>query len=212
MLSLSLYIYIYIHIYTNLLFTGSALFGLRFSDASWLGPVRFGSFLRPVPAGSGINRFGSVRIGSAGSVRFQVSYSFLSLVPPGPRWGARCMYCKQALHEKVCIAYSHLLGNSLLCNHSHSSRCQSYISKGIGRQGTGSFVRNSYVSTLCPVVICPYFCTSDTCAPSIAVVTITIINSYYYCYYYYYHYYYYYYIGVIINITIIIIITTSNGP
>ena len=38
---------------------------------------------------------------------------------------------------------------------------QSYISKGIWRQGIGSFVRNSYVSTLCPVVICPYLCTSE---------------------------------------------------
>ena len=25
----------------------------------------------------------------------------------------------------------------------------------------GPFVRNSYVSTLCPVVICPYLCTSE---------------------------------------------------
>ena len=40
---------------------------------------------------------------------------------------------------------------------------QSYISKGIWRQGKGSFVRNSYVSTRCPVVICPYLCTSDLC-------------------------------------------------
>ena len=39
---------------------------------------------------------------------------------------------------------------------------QSYMSKGIWRQGIGSFVRNSYVSTLCPVVICPYWCTSDS--------------------------------------------------
>ena len=38
---------------------------------------------------------------------------------------------------------------------------QSYISKGIWRQGIGSFVRDSYVSTLWPVVICPYLCTSD---------------------------------------------------
>ena len=30
-----------------------------------------------------------------------------------------------------------------------------------GRQGVGSFVRNSYVSTLCTVVICPYLCTSN---------------------------------------------------
>ena len=35
---------------------------------------------------------------------------------------------------------------------------RSYTSKGIGRQGIGSFVRKSYVSTLCPVVICPYLC------------------------------------------------------
>ena len=32
------------------------------------------------------------------------------------------------------------------------------ISKGIWRQGIASFVRNSYVSTPCPVVICPYLC------------------------------------------------------
>ena len=25
----------------------------------------------------------------------------------------------------------------------------------------GSFVRNSYVSTLCPVVLCPYLCASE---------------------------------------------------
>ena len=41
------------------------------------------------------------------------------------------------------------------------SRSKSYISKGIRRQGIGSSVRNSYVSALCPVVICPYLCTSD---------------------------------------------------
>ena len=55
------------------MFPGSTRFGLRFSDASWLGPVRFGSVPRPVPAGSRIQRFGSVR-----PVRFgSVSYSFL---------------------------------------------------------------------------------------------------------------------------------------
>ena len=43
-------------------------FGLCFSDASRLGPVRFGSFPRPVPE---LN--GSVRFGRFGSV----SYSFL---------------------------------------------------------------------------------------------------------------------------------------
>ena len=41
---------------------------------------------------------------------------------------------------------------------------QSCISKGIWRQGIGSFVRNSYVSTLCPVVICPDLCTSESAA------------------------------------------------
>ena len=40
---------------------GSMRFGLRFLNALWLGPVRFGSFPRPVPAGSRIKRFGSVR-------------------------------------------------------------------------------------------------------------------------------------------------------
>ena len=43
------------------IFPGSTRFGLRFSDVSWLGLVRFGSFPRPVPAGSRIKRFGSVR-------------------------------------------------------------------------------------------------------------------------------------------------------
>ena len=38
---------------------------------------------------------------------------------------------------------------------------QSYISKGIRRQGVGSFVMSFYVSTICPVVICPYLCTSQ---------------------------------------------------
>ena len=57
----------------KLICPGSTLFGLRFSDASWLGPVRFGSFPRPVPAGSGIKRLGSVRLCRFGSV----SYSFL---------------------------------------------------------------------------------------------------------------------------------------
>ena len=42
---------------------------------------------------------------------------------------------------------------------------QSYISKSTWRQGIGSLVRNSYVSTLCPVVICPYLCTSDVPKP-----------------------------------------------
>ena len=83
------------------------------------GSVRFGSVPRPVPAGSGIKRFGSVRFGRFGSV----SHSFLSLVPPGSRRGASCMFCKQTVREKARIAYSHLLGDSLLCDHSRSSMC-----------------------------------------------------------------------------------------
>ena len=50
-------------------FPGSTRFGLRFSDAWWLGPVRFGLFPRPVPAGSRIKRFGSVRFGSVRPIR-----------------------------------------------------------------------------------------------------------------------------------------------
>ena len=41
------------------------------------------------------------------------------------------------------------------------------IDKGIERQGTGSFVRSSYVSTLCPVVMCPSLRTSEEGAPKI---------------------------------------------
>ena len=41
---------------------------------------------------------------------------------------------------------------------------RSYIRKRIRQQGMGSFVRNSYVSRLCPVVICPYLCTSEASA------------------------------------------------
>ena len=47
---------------------------------------------------------------------------------------------------------------------SHSKQVllyQSCTRRGIGRQGVGTFLRNSYVSTLCPVVLCPYQCTSD---------------------------------------------------
>ena len=61
-------------LFGNLTFPGPR-FGLCFSDASWLGPIRFGSEPRPVPASSEIKRFGSVRFGCFGSV----SYSFLSI-------------------------------------------------------------------------------------------------------------------------------------
>ena len=49
------------------LFPDSTRFGLRFSDVSWLGPVRFGSFPRPLPAGS---RIKTVWFGSVWPVRF----------------------------------------------------------------------------------------------------------------------------------------------
>ena len=58
------------------MFPGSTLFGLRLSDASWLCPVRFGSFPNPVPAGSRFKRFGSVR-----QVRF--GFLFLPVFHPG---------------------------------------------------------------------------------------------------------------------------------
>ena len=45
----------------NEFFPGSTRFGLRFSEASLLGPVRFDSFPCPFPAGSGIKWFDSVR-------------------------------------------------------------------------------------------------------------------------------------------------------
>ena len=53
-------------------FPNSTRFVPHFSDASWLGPVRFGSVLLPVPADSRIKRVGSVRFGSAGSVGFLI--------------------------------------------------------------------------------------------------------------------------------------------
>ena len=43
--------------------------GLLFFNASWFGPVRFDLVPRPVPAGSRIKRFGSVR-----PVRFGVLF------------------------------------------------------------------------------------------------------------------------------------------
>ena len=68
----------------KLFFPGSTRFGLRFSDASWLGPVRFASSIQfPEVSLSGFRvRFrpipeltGSVRFGRFGSV----SYSFLKI-------------------------------------------------------------------------------------------------------------------------------------
>ena len=71
-------------------FPGSKRIGLRFSDASWLGLDRFGSFPRPIRAGSESSvrqyltelsvRFGSVRfrVERFGSV-LPVRFGFLSL-------------------------------------------------------------------------------------------------------------------------------------
>ena len=64
----------------NMIFPGSTRFGLRFSDASWLGPVRFGSFPRSVPAVFRITRFGSVRLGRFGSVSYSFLYNYWKLL------------------------------------------------------------------------------------------------------------------------------------
>ena len=61
------------------MFAGSTQFGLRFSDASWLGPLRFGPVPRPVPAGSRIKRFGS-----AGSFRFLTPSCYLDSAKRSP--------------------------------------------------------------------------------------------------------------------------------
>ena len=69
-------------------FPGSTRFGLLFLDASSLGPVRFGSFPRPVPAGSKMKRFDSVRFGRFGSVSYSLllsslSFRFQRMIPKG---------------------------------------------------------------------------------------------------------------------------------
>ena len=56
---------------------------------------------------------------------------------------------------------------------------QSYVSKGVWRRGIGSFARNAYASTLCPVVICPYLCTSDR--PRCHDLYIVILHLIHYC-------------------------------
>ena len=43
-----------------------------------------------------------------------------------------------------------------------TARSLSCTGRGIGRQGKGSLLeRRSYVSALCPVVLCPHLCTSE---------------------------------------------------
>ena len=63
---------------------------------------------------------------------------------------------KSRNHDSTCSNRS-----SYDSSNNSSKHIQSYMIKGIWRQGIGSFVGKSYVSTLCPVVICPYLCTSD---------------------------------------------------
>ena len=66
--------------------------------------------------------------------------------------------------------------------------CQSYIFKGMttGHRLFCKEFQNSYVSTLCPVVICPYLCTSDYvmlcyvllgCTATRSILTSTIMSS-----------------------------------
>ena len=65
----------------------------------------------------------------------------------------RAGVCKTAVYRDACGVWLFSLKDE--------DKHQSYTSKGIRRQGIGSFVRDSYVSTPCPVVICPYLCTSE---------------------------------------------------
>ena len=60
---------------------------------------------------------------------------------------------------------------------------QSYISKSVWRQGTGSSARNSYASTLRPVVACPWYIYIYIC-----IYTHTHIYIYIYTYIYIYIY------------------------
>ena len=57
---------------------------------------------------------------------------------------------------------------------------QSYTSKGVPRQGVGSLVRSSCVSTLCPVVICLHLRTSERGLAKMR----SLINIYIYIYIY----------------------------
>ena len=94
-----------------MIFPGSTQFGLSFSDAisdaSWLGPVRFSSFPRPVPVGSRIKRFGSVRFGRFGLFG-SVSYSFLKCAI----WGCDNNFTnytfKQAIESQLTLSFNPL--------------------------------------------------------------------------------------------------------
>ena len=85
----------------------------------------------------------------------------------------RASPCPAVQQQKLLSSpwFGALRANTPMCNHLFSfsggvffcrrRRClhQSYVSKGIWRQGIGSFAMNSQVSTLRPVVTCPYLCT-----------------------------------------------------
>ena len=79
-------------------------------------------------------------------------------------WTNICVYIY--IYIYICMYVCMYLSLKLLCIPSFvllHQPVQSYRSKGIWRQGIGSFDRNSCDSTRCPVVICPYLCTSDQC-------------------------------------------------
>ena len=78
-----------------------------------------------------------------------------------------CPYGWYHVHVVPCARLMSLCisNHCSICIHNNMHVCtyqtQSYTSKGMCRRGIGSFVRNSYLSTPCPLVICPYLCTSD---------------------------------------------------
>ena len=91
------------------MFPGSKQFGLRFSDASWLGPVRFGS-----ASGSGRFRNSTVRFGSVWPVRF----GFLLLPGNYGRFSkAHVLFCSDPEHacssRETCWIYHGVTHNSM---------------------------------------------------------------------------------------------------
>ena len=92
--------------------------------------------------------------------------------------------------------------------HAEAPGHQSYTSNGIGRQGIVLECRSSLQKSLCPVVICPYLCSSEVSCldsyldalqlllwPRLRIVldaNVMSLRKAYYYHYYYYNYYYYY--------------------
>ena len=77
-----------------------------------------------------------------------------------------------------------LAKTSVTCNKARRAVIHSYIRKGKWRQGIGSFVRSSCVSTLCPVIICPYLCTSEYVIIHIYIYIYVYTYTYIYIYIY----------------------------